>query len=63
MPRIRFDKVLKRKKISKYELARTLGYPYRSINKLFRPDYNPRFRTLAEHAKKLGVRVAYLIEE
>lgn len=48
---------------SKYQLAQRLEYPYKNINRLFDPEYNPRLKDLAKHAAKLGVKLKDLIKE
>jgi DNA-binding XRE family transcriptional regulator len=64
MVQVSWKKVMRLKKIrSKYQLAQILEYPYKSINKLFHPDYNPPIKTLGRHAAKLGCKVRDLIKE
>lgn len=64
MVQVTFKKVMRAKKIkTKYALAKALNYPYKSINKLLKPTYNPRIQELAKHAKRLKCKVCDLIKE
>jgi transcriptional regulator with XRE-family HTH domain len=63
MAKIVLEEVLKSKKLSKRQFAKKLGIIYSNVFRLFRADCNPRFSTLEEWAKVLGVKVTDLIRD
>jgi transcriptional regulator with XRE-family HTH domain len=56
-------KVLKRKRLSKRQLAKLMGKPYFSVFRLFRTGYNPTLKSMNEIAEALQCRVRDLLEE
>jgi transcriptional regulator with XRE-family HTH domain len=61
--RICLNKVLEKKKITKYAFAKMLGKPTSGVTPYFKPGYNPRLSTIELWAKKLNVSVKDLIED
>jgi DNA-binding XRE family transcriptional regulator len=63
MAKLLLEKVLKRKKVTKYGFAKLLAVPTPSVFRYFRPDYDPKLSTLEKWAKVLEVKIRDLYEE
>jgi DNA-binding XRE family transcriptional regulator len=63
MAKLVLDRVLKRKKITKYRFAQLLGVATPSVFRFFRPNYDPKLSTLQKWADVLEVKVRDLYME
>jgi transcriptional regulator with XRE-family HTH domain len=63
MARICLEKVLKKKKITKYRFAKMLGMETSNTARYFKPGYDPRLSTIERWAKVLNVSVRDLLED
>lgn len=63
MARHRLAEVLKKKKVSKRQLAIRLDVDYANVFKYFRVGHDPKLSTLTAWAKALRCKVRDLIEE
>lgn len=63
MAKLQISEVLRKKAMSKRELAKRMGIDYRRVFSMFRPTFNPTLKTLERIAKALGVKVTDLIKD
>lgn len=63
MAKLVLERVLKRKKITKYRFAKLLNVPTPSVFRYFRPNYDPKLSTLERWAEVLDVKVRDLYLE
>lgn len=63
MAKLVLDRLLKKKKITKYRFAQLLDVPTPSVFRYFRPNYDPKLSTLERWAEVLGVKVRDLYLE
>lgn len=63
MARLLLADVMKRREISKRQLAKRLKIDYSSVFRYFRKGYDPKLSTLEKWAKALGVKIRDLIED
>ena len=63
MARLILAEVLKKKKLSKRQFAKSLGVHYNHVFRYFRPGFNPKFRQLEQFASILKCRIRDLFEE
>lgn len=61
--KIRLEKVLKEKGITKYRFAKMLGKSTSNVAVYFRKDYRPNLSTLEQWANVLNCSVKDLIED
>lgn len=63
MAKLVLDRILKKRKITKYRFAKLLGVPTPSVFRFFRPNYDPKLSTLERWAGVLEVKIKDLYEE
>lgn len=63
MAKVALEKVLKKKKLTKYAFAKLVGVPSSNTAKYFKSGYDPRLSTIERWAKALDVSVKDLIED
>lgn len=63
MAKLVLERVLKKKKISKYRFAQMLGVATPSVFRFFRPKYDPKLSTLEKWAEVLDVKIRDLYAE
>lgn len=63
MAKIVLEKVLKQKKISKYEFAKRLHMNVSNVFRFFKDTYDPKFSMIEKWAKVLEVKIKDLYEE
>ena len=63
MAKLLLADALKRKKMSKRQLAIAMGIDYRRVFSFFRPSFNPTLKTLERLAAAIGVKVTELIRD
>ena len=63
MAKLLLTEMLKKRKMSKYRLAKILNADYKNTHRWFKPDYDPKLSTLAAWAKALKCKVRDLIKE
>jgi DNA-binding Xre family transcriptional regulator len=61
--RLALQRALKKKRLSKRQLAKRLGIAYHNVFRMFHEDYDPRFSKLNVIAKAIGCRVRDLFED
>lgn len=63
MAKVRLDRALEKRGMSKRQFAKRLKVPYHYVFRWFKPGYDPKFSRLNQWAKALGCRVRDLFEE
>ena len=63
MAKLRLERALVEKGVSKRRFAKLIGIDYSNVFRYFRPGYDPRLSTLEKWAIALGVQVRDLYEE
>lgn len=63
MAQHRLAAVLKKKKISKRQLAKRLGIHYQNVFRMFHDSYDPKLSMLRKWAKVVPCRIRDLFEE
>jgi DNA-binding XRE family transcriptional regulator len=63
MAKLKLDKVLKEKGITKYGFAKALDLKPPSVQQFFREGYNPKLQTMAEWAVALDCEISDLFDE
>ena len=63
MAKVILEKVLKKKKMTKYAFAKALGLETSNVSRYFKADYDPRLSTLERWAKALDVSVKDFLED
>lgn len=63
MAKLALDRILKKKKITKYRFAKLLGIATPSVFRFFRPNYDPKLSTLEKWAEVLEVKIRDLYLE
>lgn len=63
MAKLILGEVLKRKKLSKRQFAKRMGYHYASVFQFFRPTYNPTFKMMIRWAEAAECKVRDLFKE
>jgi len=61
--KICIEKILKKKRLTKYAFAKMLNHSYSTTVRYYKPGFNPRLSTLERWAELLDVSVKDLIEE
>lgn len=63
MAKLKLDRVLKEKGITKYGFAKALDLKPPSVQQFFREGYNPKLQTMAEWAVALNCKISDLFDE
>ncbi len=63
MAKLKLNKILKEKGITKYGFAKALDLKPPSVQQFFRDGYNPKLQTMAEWATCLNCKISDLFDE
>ena len=63
MAKFLLQKMLDKRKMTRYRFAQGMGQEYQTVRRLFRPGYDPKLSVLARCARVLKCKIRDLVKE